>query len=259
MNQPIKSLDQPIKTPGSGYGRELANLAKLYSDDAKYSGENDNFSFKLTMFNEMCDRADVPPEVKLKAFLTMLKGLALNYYYSNSTSKDHPITFDDVCASMMNYFEGVEYKRSILNKWNNITLKTVMSSNEGKSMDECLHLLIKQLRHLQHGLGPALRTDDFIHNKLINACQEVPACQYACFKPSETLAELINDLKSSIVTYEKAHPTDIFFTDRRYHRNFQPRINQDRGNRGYQDRKYQDRRNQGRTEKKCFVCQKEGC
>jgi hypothetical protein len=225
------------------------------------------------MFNDMCDRVDVSFEAKLKAFPIMLKGLALDYYYANVTSsKNASFTFDDVCISIMSYFEGAEYKRSILNKWNNLTLKSVMgrAENEGKSMDECLQLLIKELRHLQHGLGSVFRIDDFIHNKLINACQEVSACQYACFKPSDSLAGLINDLKSSIVTYQKAHftessfPTEfIFFTDRRYHRSFSPRTNQDRGNRGFQDRGstrgYQDRRNQGRIGKKCFVCQKEGC
>jgi hypothetical protein len=220
----------------------------------------------------MCDRADVPPETKLKAFPTMLKELALDYYYANVTSsKNASFTFDDVCTSIMSYFEDAEYKRSILNKWNNLTLKSVMgkAENEEKSMNECLQLLIKELRHLQHGLGSVLRTDDFIHNKLVNACQEVPACQYACFKPSDSLAGLINDLKSSIATYQKAHFTEssfftesTFFTDRRYHRTFQSRINQ---NRGFQDRgsnrEYQNRRNQDqdRSEKRCFVCQKEEC
>ncbi len=66
-------MDQPIKTSGTGYGRELANLAKLYSDEAKYSEENDNFSFKLIMFNDMCDRVDVSSEAKLKRFLLCLK------------------------------------------------------------------------------------------------------------------------------------------------------------------------------------------
>ncbi len=111
-------MNQSIKTSDTDYGRELVNLAKLYSDDAKYSEENDNFSFKLTMFNDMCDRINVSFETKLKAFSTMLKGLALNYYYANMTSKNknRSIIFDDVCVSMMNYFEDVEYKRSILNK-----------------------------------------------------------------------------------------------------------------------------------------------
>ncbi len=46
-------MNQSIKT--SEYERELVNLTKLYSDETKYNEENDNFSFKLTMFNDMCD------------------------------------------------------------------------------------------------------------------------------------------------------------------------------------------------------------
>jgi hypothetical protein len=206
----------------------------------------------------MCDRADVPQSAKLKAFPTMLKDLALDYYYSNMfTSTAAAITFDEVCFSMRNYFEGAEYRRDILFKWNNLTLKSVMTSNEDKSVEECLQLLIKQLRHLQHGLNPELRSEKFIHNKLINACQNVTACQYACFKLSDSLADLINDLRSSIVTYQKANSAnstetfEAFFTDRRYHKNFSSRP----GN-------FSPRTNQNRRylpKKKCFVCQKEEC
>ncbi len=148
-----------------------------------------------------------------------------------------------------------------------------MSFNENKSMNECLQLLIKELRYLQHDLKSTLRIDDFIHNKLINACQEISACQYACFKSSDSLTELINDLKSSIIIYQKAHFIEFsfliefitLFIDRRYHRNFSSRIDQNREyqnreqNREYQNRKYQNRRNQSRARKVCFVCQKEEC
>jgi hypothetical protein len=143
------------------------------------------------------------------------------------------------------------------------------TENEEKSMNECLQLLIKKLRHLQHDLESSLRIDDFIHNKLVNACQKISACQYACFKSSDSLTELINDLQSSIIIYQKAHFIEfIFFIDRRYHSNFSLRINQNRENREFQDReqnreyqnrKYQDRRHQSRTRKVCFVCQKEEC
>jgi hypothetical protein len=110
-------MNQSIKTSNTDYDRELVNLTKLYSDDAKYSEKNNNFSFKLIMFNDMCDRADVSSETKLKAFSTMLKELALDYYYSNVTSsKNTSFTFDDVCVSMMSYFEDAEYKKDILNK-----------------------------------------------------------------------------------------------------------------------------------------------
>jgi hypothetical protein len=123
----------------------------------------------------------------------------------------------------------------------------IKSENEDKSIEECLQLLIKNLRHLQHDLNPKLRSEKFIHNKLINACQNVFACQYVCFKLSDSLIDLINDLRSSIVIYQKVNSTNFietFFTDRRYHKNFSFRINQ--------NRRYL-------SKKKCFVCHKEEC
>jgi hypothetical protein len=35
------------------YNKELTNLAKLYIDEVKYSGENNNFDFKLTIFTDL--------------------------------------------------------------------------------------------------------------------------------------------------------------------------------------------------------------
>jgi hypothetical protein len=80
MGQPMgqlmgPSMGQPIRPASSGHGRELATLAKLYTDEAKYSGENDSFSFKLTIFHDISRRAGVPPEARLKAFPTMLSPL----------------------------------------------------------------------------------------------------------------------------------------------------------------------------------------
>ena len=40
-------------------------------------------------------------------------------------------------------------------------------------MEKCLQLLIKNLCHLQYGLDAKLRIDKFIHNKFINACQNI--------------------------------------------------------------------------------------
>jgi hypothetical protein len=102
----------------SEHEKELANLAKLYTNEAKYNDENDSFSFKLTIFHDMCDRADVLQSAKLKAFSIMLKDLTLDYYYSNmfTMSTNTLIIFDEVCFSMRNYFEDVEYRRDILFK-----------------------------------------------------------------------------------------------------------------------------------------------
>ena len=92
-------------------------------------------------------------------------------------------------------------------------------------MQEYLQLLIKDLCHLQHGLDAELRTDKFIYNKLINACQDIPACRYICFKPANNLAGLTNDLRSFIIIFQKANPdnmqTQAFFANRRYHKQYQ--------------------------------------
>ena len=32
----------------------------MYTEDNKYSEENNNFNFKLTIFYNLCSRADVP-------------------------------------------------------------------------------------------------------------------------------------------------------------------------------------------------------
>ncbi len=120
-------------------------------------------------------------------------------------------------------------------------------------MKECLQLLIKKLRHLQHELDSKLRSERFIHSKLINVCQNVSACQYACYRSSDSLSDFINDLKSSIVIYQKTNSNlnETFFIDRRYHKNFFTR--------NFQSRINQNRRFKNRSKKKCFVCQKESC
>ncbi len=87
------------------------------------------------------------------------------------------------------------------------------------------------------------------------ACQDVNACQYACFKPSDTLLGLITDLQSSITMYKKTHPPNstpsAFFTDRRFYGN------QSRLRLPYRHNSRPQPHN--RTKKRCFVCKKEGC
>ena len=50
----------PQPTQAKTYGKELANLAKLYTNKSKYSSENNNFNFKLTIFTDLCQKADIP-------------------------------------------------------------------------------------------------------------------------------------------------------------------------------------------------------
>lgn len=65
------------------YSRKLSNFVKIYSDNAKYSGYNNNFIFKLMIFHDICFKADISPKTKMKAFSIMFQGLTLDYYYLN--------------------------------------------------------------------------------------------------------------------------------------------------------------------------------
>ena len=100
----------------------------MYTEEAKYCREEDNPNFKLCIFHDMCGRADIPEDIKAKAYPTMLQGLALDHYYTSIRGAIHAysLSFDQVCDSTRVYFEGPEHRCSMLNKWNSITLKSVM-------------------------------------------------------------------------------------------------------------------------------------
>jgi hypothetical protein len=55
----------------------------MYTDESRYSREDDNFNYKLIIFYDLCNRADIPDNIKAKAYPTILQGLALDHYYSN--------------------------------------------------------------------------------------------------------------------------------------------------------------------------------
>ena len=99
----------------------------------------------------------------------MLRGLAFDHYYTNLKSNPLSVPFNKLYEATHNYFKGPEYKRDIFTQWNATKLWTVINKNTEKLTIEYLQILIKDLRHLQHGLDAKLRTDDFLHNKLITA------------------------------------------------------------------------------------------
>jgi len=83
-------------------------------EDNKYSGEDDNFNSKLTIFYNLYSRANVPWEAKVKAYPIMLRGLALNHYYTNLKNITLTLLFNQICNAIYNYFKGPKYRRSIL-------------------------------------------------------------------------------------------------------------------------------------------------
>lgn len=88
----------------------------MYIKEFKYSGKNNSFAFKLAIFNNTCNRIDVFSKACMKAFLSMLKDLLLNYNYLNIGITGISINFDQICYLIWAYFEDAKYKKSILFK-----------------------------------------------------------------------------------------------------------------------------------------------
>jgi hypothetical protein len=107
-------LPPPPPPQPNTYGRELANLAKLYTNELKYSSNNDNFDFKLIIFIDLYQKANILKQEFCQAYSTMLRGLALDHYYTNLKANPLSVSFNKLCKSTYNYFEGPEYRRDIL-------------------------------------------------------------------------------------------------------------------------------------------------
>ncbi|RKF75494.1 hypothetical protein GcM3_084027, partial [Golovinomyces cichoracearum] len=135
--------------------------------------------------------------------------------------------------------------------------------NTEKSFQACFDLMLQRLRALQHGLRQELRNDYFLHNKIITACKSVEACSYACFKPSESVTGLINDIRSSISTWEYCHPApntnstfpDINFVERKFR--YQTHSYRSHMKNSFRDSRQTD--SQNKNKKRCIICHKQGC
>jgi hypothetical protein len=249
MYEQPKTQHQHQTQPQPGNSKQVADVAKIYTDDQKYDGTNGSLDHKLTIFWDICERVELPEHAQMKAFPAMLKGLAQDHFYSNRLSKR---TMSEACNHLRNFFEGPGFHRRNLDEWNSISLTSITAQNPANGTYQNVQMLINKLRVLQYGLATAFRTTDFLHNKIITACQGSPACRYAVSDPPADLGQLIHKLQSSITSYEKEQEAspDTFFTDRRYHR-LSDRRRQDRY--GGRSRPTSGRRGI------CFICKKEGC
>ena len=140
----------------------------------KYNREGGNFDFKLRIFVDTATKVDLLEEGYKRAISTMLKGLALDYYYS--TLLTDSLSFEQICQAIKDHFEDDNYRRNALVNWNNITLETIKTDNPNKSMSYYFQVLVTTLQKLRHGLVLELQTDAFLKNKLMLACRSLKEC-----------------------------------------------------------------------------------
>ncbi|RKF58355.1 hypothetical protein OnM2_068072 [Erysiphe neolycopersici] len=179
------------------------------------SGEEANFDFKLKIYFNTCQRANLQENNISLAFPIILNGPAQEYYYNTIHSFPN-IEFLPLRPAFHDRFEYEELRRNVLVEWDSLNLQQTKNLNAEKSILTCFDLMLQRLRAVQHGPRHELRNDHFLLNKIITACKSVEACSYACFMPSENVKGLINDIRSSISTWESCHSTsnpDISFSD----------------------------------------------
>lgn len=265
LNQPQAAELQMQTGVRNRYSKELIMLNKIYKDDDKFGGTDDNFSFKATIFLDKCRRVGLPEDAYIQGASIMLSGQAQTYYYANRGNNS---TFDQFCSNMQSFFEGPEWQRFNPTKWQTISLNNIISANPTLSTIECVRKLCTELDTIQRGVDSAYHGTVHLRENIIQACRGHPSLAAGLTSPPSDTSDLINNLYTFIVNYEAVHkPTqqsylneneenELYFTDRQYRKSkFKP-----------QGQRYHKFGNTSRVSsqtspqrKRCFVCGKEGC
>lgn len=198
----------------------------------------------------------------------MLTGQAQTCFYANQYNNG---IFERFCYDMRQFFEGPEWQRYNLTKWQTMSLAKVISANPTLSITECLRKLCTDLDTIQRGMDPTYHGPVHLRENIIRACRGHPTLATGLTNPPLDASGLVNSLYTSIVNYEAVHnpvttqqsytqaykhdddDNEAYFTDRQYRKG----ESKAQSSRMYGNGKFRNvfpRRN-----KKCFVCGKEGC
>jgi hypothetical protein len=90
----------------------LSNITKIYIEEWKYGDRQDNFNLKLVIFRDICARVELPENAYKKALPIMLKGRALEYYYTGLIQKN--LEFNQLCTAIEQHFEDANHRRNTL-------------------------------------------------------------------------------------------------------------------------------------------------
>jgi hypothetical protein len=262
---------QALTTPGTqsahmpwydvtapNYAPQIAHLRKAYSEDIKFGDSMDSFDQAYDVFLDLCGQMGLRTEDACEqAFSNMLKGPALQYYYrwKNDWKRRgvHP------AIGVKSNFETEEHIRTAQTQWDSISLHTIIQANPGKSISECLELMLQNMEKLFNKIRRENRMESMYHDRLIAATRTVPACHAATGKPAPTVSGLIESLRGSINQYEdtrriaaqhmmEPQEEETLYTDRRFHY---------KGGRP-PNRGPKPHRQQRGDQRICFLCRKPG-
>lgn len=151
--RPILNIAAPrtlktIASPSQNSNNLVITLMKAFTEEQKYAGTPlESFELKFKVFTDFCNTITIPVDQQNNAFKFMLKDAALQYYHTIFNSENLP-DISTLYKAIKSNFEGKEYQQSMLVKWNEMSLKTVLKDSESTDVEIALNTLITNLPHI---------------------------------------------------------------------------------------------------------------
>ncbi len=161
----------------------------------------------------------------------MLTCQTQTHFYAN---RDSIMSFDDFCRKIRLFFEGPEWERLNLIKWQNVSLADTIAAILTLSTTEGLCKICTEIDKIQRNVNPAYHNRLHLQENIIWAYLGHPALAAGLTNSPLETSDMVNSLFSSFIKYKEVHkPTstenyvqsendweedEIFFTDRQYRR-----------------------------------------
>ncbi|KAJ4159560.1 uncharacterized protein LMH87_008458 [Akanthomyces muscarius] len=253
--------------------RKVADLTKMYTDVEKYGGMPEEFLMNsLHLFEDKCNRLEIPQTAFMKALPAMLKGQASLFYARSLANRG--LDFTQLVGKLHRQFESQPLQQERQMEWRSLSLKKIITQNPSKPMMENLQWLINRIQELHSGLDmDQERGEEEMAETLLVAVRGIPACGRALLRPAGSFGSLSAELLQAVAVWqdEQNQRDDTFFVDRQFRGDvkgngswqgnggWKGRNSNSRGGyRGTSDGNQRGNHQQGRP-KKCYVCGKIGC
>lgn len=112
------------------------------------------------------------------------------------------ISLDDLASWIKERFHTPKRTRTLLRKWDNLSLTIIKSKFPSISLSECLKKTISKLADIHSSLPSEYRNDTILGSKLLNAVWDVAECHFPYHKPADTVQGIILNLQASLATNE---------------------------------------------------------
>jgi hypothetical protein len=130
-------------------------LDKIYNNSEKFDKIEDNFTFKLFIFIDKCNRVNLFEKIYMQDAFIMFSWKTQIYYYAN---KNTILTFENFRNQMRLFFEDSEWRRFNLNKWQTISFIQVIATNSTLFASECLQKLCIEVNNIQQEVNSICKT-----------------------------------------------------------------------------------------------------